>query len=98
MSPIERAAPWGPIPVADAHVHFFSHRFLSMLKPGVAAEAIASQLGWHAPPEESEKLAAAWVHELDRNGVAHAALIASLPGDQQSVVSAVRAYPGRFFA
>jgi uncharacterized protein len=101
MTPIEptlqREAPWGPIPVADAHVHFFSHRFLSMLKPGATAEAIASQLGWHVPPAEPEKLAAIWLQELDRQGVAHAALIASLPGEESSVVAAVRAHPERFF-
>ncbi len=94
---MERSAPWGMIPVADAHVHFFSHRFLSLIMPGAAPEETASQLGWQAPPEEPENLAAAWVHELDRHGVAHSALIASIPGDEPSVAAAVRAFPDRFF-
>jgi predicted TIM-barrel fold metal-dependent hydrolase len=98
MTSLLRDAPWGPIPVADAHVHFFSHRFLVLLQPGVAPEATASQLAWHPPPEEPEKLAAIWAHELDRNSVAHAALIASIPGDEPSVAAAVRAHPDRFFA
>jgi predicted TIM-barrel fold metal-dependent hydrolase len=98
MTRIERDAPWGPIAVADAHVHFFSHRFLALLKPDSPAEATAAQLGWNAPPEQAEKLAAVWVQELDRRGVAHAALIASLPGDVASVVAAVHAHPERFSA
>lgn len=98
MTQIERDAPWGPIPVADAHVHFFSHRFLSLLKPDAAVEATAAHLGWNAPPEEAEKLAEIWVQELDRRGVAHAALIASFPGDAASVIAAVHAHPERFFA
>ncbi len=44
-----------------------------------------------------EDLASAWVNELDRHGVAHAALIASVPGDEASVSAAVRAHPDRFF-
>jgi predicted TIM-barrel fold metal-dependent hydrolase len=95
---IERAAPWGPIAVADAHVHFFSRQFFSLLQPGVAPVAIATKLGWQAPPEEPEKLAAVWAQELDRHGVAHAALIGSVPGEEPSVAAAVRGYPDRFFA
>ena len=32
MNLTERASPWGPLAVADAHVHFFSHRFFSTLR------------------------------------------------------------------
>ena len=101
MTRIERESPWGPIMVADAHVHFFSHRFFSALasqKPGLTVETVGETLGMHVPPAEPEKFAAAWTHELDRNGVACAALIASVPGDEQSVVSAATAHPDRFFA
>lgn len=101
MTELTRQSPWGLIPVADAHVHFFSRRFFSTLasqKPGLTVEAIGSQLGVHVPPEEPEKLAALWAHELDRQGVARSALIASVPGDEGSVIAAVCAYPGRFFA
>jgi predicted TIM-barrel fold metal-dependent hydrolase len=96
-----RRSPWGPLRIADAHVHFFSHRFFELLaaqKPGLALEAARAQLGWEFPPREPEKLAAVWAHELDRNGVAAAALIASLPGEEGSVIAAARAYPGRFFS
>jgi uncharacterized protein len=98
---IEREAPWGAIAVSDAHVHFFSHRFFETLaaqRAGLTVEAIGAQLDWHMPPPEPEKLAGQWTHELDRHGVARAALIASVPGDEESVVAAARAHPDRFFA
>ena len=41
-------------------------------------------------------LAGCWAAELDRNGVAGATLIASLPGDEGSVEAAVEAFPSRF--
>lgn len=96
-----RPSPWGPLAVADAHLHFFSHRFFSALvsqKPGLTLETAAAQLGWQPPPQEPEKLAAGWVHELDRHGVFASALIASIPGDENSVAAAVHAFPERFFA
>jgi predicted TIM-barrel fold metal-dependent hydrolase len=102
-SGITRPSPWGPLPVADAHIHFFSHHFFSTLiaspgAPSLTLEAAGAQLGWQLPAPEPEKLAAAWVHELDRNGVFASALIASVPGDEASVVAAVRAFPERFLA
>ncbi|HXP84419.1 MAG TPA: amidohydrolase family protein [Bryobacteraceae bacterium] len=94
-------SPWGPLEVRDAHVHFFSHRFFSTLvaqKPGLSWEAAEQKLGWQLPAQEPERLAETWVHELDRYGVAGAALIASVPGDESSVTAAVRAFPERFAA
>jgi len=100
-----RPSPWGPLAVADAHVHFFSHHFFTTLispaasqKPGLTLEAAGEHLGWVLPPQAPEKLAETWVHELDRQGVFASALIASVPGDEGSVVAAVRAFPDRFFA
>ena len=37
-------------------------------------------------------LAAQWSRELDGHGVEHAALIASIPGDADSVIAAVRKF------
>ena len=71
--------PWGDIAVSDAHVHFFSHGFLSLLTREPVA-FVAAKLGWEAPPVEPEDLAARWVAELDCYGVGRARLIASLPG------------------
>ena len=101
MSLIERDSPWGSLPVADAHVHFFSHQFFKALaaqKPGLTLETMGADLRWQMPSAEPEKLAGLWTQELDRHGVARAALIASIPGDEESVAAAVRAHPQRFFA
>lgn len=98
--PIERPSPWGPLAVADAHAHFFSHRFYTALvaqKPGLTIEAAGQQLNWRMPPESPEQLAAEWVAELDRHGVSASAMIASVPGDEASVAAAARAYPERLY-
>lgn len=92
---------WGPLQVADAHLHFFSHHFFTALigqKPGLTLEAAQAQLQWDLPPQEPEALAAAWVQELDRHGVQATALIASVPGDEVSVVAAAHSHPERFWA
>jgi predicted TIM-barrel fold metal-dependent hydrolase len=92
--------PWGETSVSDAHVHFFSHRFFSLLaaQKGSDIDGIASLLPeWELPAREPEQLAQRWVAELDRHGVTRAALIASLPGDHESVSAAVKAYPKRFY-
>ena len=96
-----RESPWGPLAVADAHVHFFSRRFFSTLvaqKQELTLEAAAKQLGWIMPPEDPEQLAQIWIAELDRHNVHKSVLIASVPGDESSVTAAARAYPERFFA
>jgi predicted TIM-barrel fold metal-dependent hydrolase len=98
---MERESPWGALAVSDAHVHFFSHRFFATLaaqKPGLTLDSVAAQLGLHLPPEDPAKLGAIWTHELDRHNVARASLIASVPGDEASVLDASKAHPDRFFA
>jgi hypothetical protein len=91
--------PWGEFRVSDAHVHFFSHRFLASLSSqrGQTADQAARFLGWEPPPEDPAELARVWARELDAHAVAKAALIASAPGDEASVAAAVAACPGRFF-
>ena len=88
--------------INDAHCHFFSSRFFatlgSALKGGESADAAGraiGKLGWE-PPGSAEQLADRWAAELDRHGVARAALIASVPGDGESVAIAVRRHPRRF--
>jgi predicted TIM-barrel fold metal-dependent hydrolase len=96
-----RESPWGPLAVADAHLHFFSRRFfltLAAQKPGLTLDSAARQLGWQMPLEEPEQLANIWTAELDRHGVQQSVLIASVPGDESSVTAAVRTHPDRFFA
>lgn len=92
--------PWGECPVTDGHVHFFSRTFFNALgaQAGRSAEAVADSAGWILPPESPAELAAQWAAELDRAGVAGAALIASVPGDEHSVRIAAATYPDRFYA
>lgn len=94
-------SPWGPLEVRDAHAHFFSYNFFKTLlaqKPGLTWEAAEQQLGWQLPAPQPEQLAQTWVHELDRQGVAGTALMASIPGDEASVIAAARAFPERIAA
>jgi len=89
--------------VHDAHCHFFSQRFFEALAAqdpqrrfdAAPVEAICSTLGWEAPGDAAG-LAAQWVAELDRQQVGRAALIASVPGDEESVAAAVAHAPDRF--
>jgi predicted TIM-barrel fold metal-dependent hydrolase len=89
--------PWGDLPVSDAHVHFFSHRFFQALAGQTHdMPALQAKLGWHLPPVESAALAETWATELNRHGVDRAAIIASIPGDEGSVIAAANTYPNRF--
>jgi uncharacterized protein len=90
--------PWSDLEVADAHVHFFSPNFFLSLASQCqkTPDAIESILGWQFPLQP-EELAETWVRELDRHGVARAALIASVPRDEHSVTAAVKLYPQRFY-
>ncbi len=91
---------WGDLPVQDAHIHFLSHRFFELLarqREDLSVESMKPLLGWEMPPEDPVELAKRWVAELDRHSVERSVLIASLPGDELSVVSAVRAFPDRFY-
>lgn len=82
----------------DAHAHFFSPRFLDTLSQqrgrGESASDLCGALGWD-DPVSPEALADRWVQELDRHGVSRTALIASVPGDEQSVAQAVARHPSR---
>jgi|SRR5271157_625700 len=91
--------PWGNLEVSDAHVHFFSHRFLQALgaQSGKEAREVADLAGWDFPGT-TEELAHRWAAEFDRHGIARSSLIASVPGDEASVTAAVAACPGRFYA
>jgi predicted TIM-barrel fold metal-dependent hydrolase len=85
----------------DAHCHFFSTRFFETLAKqkgladGNAAAAVTAQLEWDAPGTP-DVLADRWIAELDKHHVGRAALIASVPGDEESVAIAVARHPARF--
>ena len=90
--------PWGDFPVCDAHVHFFSPAFFALLaaQSGQSLEETGRKLNWRIPPSCAD-LAADWVRELDEYSVAKAALIASIPGDEDSVAAAVALHPDRLW-
>ncbi len=60
-------------------------------------DRLAPLLNWQLPAEDPRQLADTWAHELDRHGVAKTVLIASVPGDGESVIAAVRHHPERFY-
>ncbi len=78
--------------INDSHVHFFSPGFFAGL--GATRQAITA-LGWEFP-DSVDALGERWITELDTHGVAKAALMASLPGDADSVAKAVALNPSRF--
>jgi uncharacterized protein len=78
--------------ICDSHIHFFSPAFFAGLGTDRAA---ITNLGWEFP-ESTEALGARWVAELDKHHVDKAALIASLPGDADSVAKAVAMNADRF--
>jgi predicted TIM-barrel fold metal-dependent hydrolase len=90
----------GPaVTLNDAHCHFFSHRFFAALAAqrghGESAADLCRELQWNEPGDAAT-LAHRWVEELDAHDVGRAALIASVPGDEESVAAAVQAHPQRF--
>jgi uncharacterized protein len=92
--------PWGQVPISDAHVHLFSHRFYSELasqKRLSMVEDLQPILNWDLPTADPVLLADRWVKELDTQQVDRACLIASVPGDEATVSEAVAAHPDRFF-
>jgi predicted TIM-barrel fold metal-dependent hydrolase len=100
--PSEPQASSPPPVVHDAHCHFLSSRFYEALareKYGsdgrVGPDRVATELGWE-PPGSADALAERWVSELDRHGVSRVGLIASVPGDEDSVAAAVSKHPSRF--
>jgi hypothetical protein len=83
--------------ICDAHVHFFSPAFFRTLaaQRQVATADAIRHLDWD-DPISPEALGDRWRDELDAQGVSRAALIASVPGDEESVATAVAHHPSRF--
>jgi predicted TIM-barrel fold metal-dependent hydrolase len=88
--------------LCDSHCHFFSSRFLEILTKdrqdfpeADRAAAVAARLGWD-PAGTAETLADRWYDELARYDVSRCVLIASVPGDEDSVAAAVARHPSSF--
>ncbi len=96
-------SPFGEIRMLDAHAHFFSAPFFRQLAaaaeptrtPDEAYRAVEQRLGWELPPPDPVALGRRWVEEMDRHGVERMVLIASLPGDEDSIAVAAAAFPER---
>lgn len=100
---LKKTAPFGDLEVFDAHTHFFSHKFFETLigqspqlgKEPNAIERVGAMTGWTMPLRDPTELAAIWASEFDRHGVSGALMIASVPGDEESVAAVVAAFPDR---
>src|SRR5499426_1019317 len=100
---LRKTTPFGDLEVFDAHTHFFSHKFFEALigqspqlgKEPNAIERVGAMTGWTMPPRDPAELAAIWASEFDRHSVSGALMIASAPGDEESVAAAVAASPNR---
>lgn len=100
---MKKATPFGDLEVFDAHTHFFSYKFFKTLtgqsplfgEESSAVERAGEMTGWTMPPSSPAELAAIWASEFNRHGVSGALMIASVPGDEESVAAAVAAFPDR---
>jgi len=100
---IRKATQYGEVEIFDAHTHFFSRKFFETLigqsprlgKEPNAVERAGEMTGWIMPPPDPVELAAIWTTEFDRHEVSSALMIASVPGDEESVAAAVAAFPDR---
>jgi hypothetical protein len=84
--------------INDAHCHFFSAQFFSLLARQRGRDEppadLCRELQWE-DPGGPEALADRWIRELDAHGVGRAALIASVPGDEDSVAAAITKHSRR---
>ncbi len=93
----------GEMRVIDAHAHFFSQPFFMQfvetlrkeLPSGDPYRGLADRLGWELPTPDHAALGKRWVEEMDKHGLDRMVLISSLPGDEDSILAAMRAYPHR---
>ncbi|HZS05373.1 MAG TPA: amidohydrolase family protein [Blastocatellia bacterium] len=100
---MKKTTPFGELEILDAHAHFFSHKFFETLagqSPQLGKEAdpvrrAGEVTGWTMPPRDAPGLAAVWKEELDKNDVSAAMMMASVPGDEESIAAAVAAFPDR---
>lgn len=94
----------GLFKIFDAHAHFYSNaffRFLVKQKPNradISSELrnIAMKGHIEIPGEDPTQLAKRWIDAIDKWKIERMVLIGSIPGDEDSVVKAVQAFPGRF--
>jgi len=94
----------GLFKIFDAHVHFYSNsyfKFLVRQKPNRAdinteLKNLAAKGHIEIPGEDPSQLAKRWIDIIDKWKLERLLLFGSIPGDEDAVVSAVKAYPNRF--
>ena len=97
---MKKQTSFGEIEILDAHTHFFSRKFFDTLivqSPQFKGETdpykrAAELTGWTMPPAD---LTTVWKDEFDKHSVSAAMMIASVPGDEESIAAAVTAFPDR---
>jgi uncharacterized protein len=90
--------------IFDAHVHFYSNTFFKYVvkqKPNrvdinTELRNLASKGHIEIPGEDPGQLAKRWIDIIDKWKLERMMLFGSLPGDEESIVKAVNAYPTRF--
>ena len=94
----------GLFKIFDAHVHFYSNSFFKFLVKQKANRAdintelrnLASKGHIEIPGEDPIQLAKRWIDIIDKWKLERLILFASIPGDEDSIVKAVKAFPTRF--
>ena len=90
--------------IYDAHTHFYSNSYFKYLikqKPNrvdinTELRNLAAKGHLEIPGEDPVQLAKRWIDIIDKWKLERMLLIGSIPGDEDSVVKAVEAYPTRF--
>ena len=88
--------------ICDAHTHFFSPGFFEFFARQVAGKRggdfsvaeLSRETGLEVP-DSIPALADRWVEEMDRHEIECMVTIASVPGDQASVLEAAARHPER---
>jgi len=94
----------GLFKIFDAHVHFYSNAYFRLLvrqktnRLDINAELknLATKGRIEIPGEDPVILAKRWIEIIDKWKIERMMLFSSIPGDEDSVVKAVQAFPTRF--
>ncbi|MCX7985156.1 MAG: amidohydrolase family protein [Bacteroidetes bacterium] len=94
----------GLFKIFDCHLHFYSNTFfkylvrqkLNRLDINTELRNLAAKGHIEIPGDDPLHLAKRWIDMLDKWKIERAMLIASIPGDEDSVAKALKTYPTRF--
>ncbi len=94
----------GLFKIFDAHLHFYSNTYFKyLIRQKINRTDINTELRNMAakghieiPGDDPIQLAKRWIDMLDKWKLERAMLIASIPGDEDSVAKAINEYPQRF--